>query len=47
MDSFNVLNNMVWGDPSTSVYSGTFGKSTDILANTFGRRTQLGLRVEF
>ena len=47
MDSFNVLNNMTWADPSTNVYSSTFGQSTDILANTYGRRTQLGLRVEF
>ena len=47
MDSFNVLNNMTWADPDTNVNSSTFGTSTDILSNTFGRRTQLGLRVEF
>ena len=47
MDSFNVLNNMTWGDPDTNVYSSTFGQSTDELANTHGRRTQLGLRLEF
>ena len=47
MDSFNVLNSIAWSDPDTNIYSSTFGKSTDILANTHGRRTQLGLRVEF
>jgi hypothetical protein len=47
MDSFNVLNNMTWADPSTNINSSTFGTSTDILSNTYGRRTQLGLRVEF
>ena len=47
MDSFNVLNNMTWNDPDTNVNSSTFGQSTDILSNTYGRRTQLGLRVEF
>jgi hypothetical protein len=47
MDSFNVLNSITWADPDTNIYSSTFGTSTDILANTHGRRTQLGLRVEF
>lgn len=47
MDSFNVLNSITWADPDTNIYSSTFGQSTDILANTHGRRTQLGLRVEF
>ena len=47
MDSFNLLNSITWADPSTNVYSSTFGQSTDILTNTHGRRTQLGLRVEF
>jgi hypothetical protein len=47
MDSFNVLNNMTWADPDTNVNSSTFGSSTDVLSNTYGRRTQLGLRVEF
>ncbi|MEO8128045.1 MAG: TonB-dependent receptor [Bryobacteraceae bacterium] len=46
-DSFNALNSMTWADPNTSVYSSTFGRSTDQLQNTFGRRTQLGLRLEF
>jgi hypothetical protein len=46
-DSFNALNNISWGDPSTSFLSSTFGQSTNQLQNTFGRRTQLGLRVEF
>jgi hypothetical protein len=47
MDSFNALNGITWSDPDTGIYSSTFGQSTDILANTHGRRTQLGLRVEF
>ncbi len=47
MDLFNALNHITWGDPDTNVYSSTFGQSTDQLANTFGRRTQLGLRMEF
>jgi hypothetical protein len=50
MDVFNVLNNMTWEDPDTNIYSSTFGMSAngpDQLANTFGRRTQLGLRLEF
>lgn len=47
MDSFNLLNSITWADPDTNFYSSTFGTSTDILANTHGRRTQLGLRVEF
>jgi hypothetical protein len=34
-------------DPDTNFYSSTFGQSTNQLGNTFGRRTQLGLRVEF
>jgi Carboxypeptidase regulatory-like domain len=47
MDTFNVLNSITWADPDTNVYSSTFGQSTDQLANTYGRRTQLGLRVDF
>jgi hypothetical protein len=46
-DSFNALNSITWADPDTSVLSSTFGRSTDQLQNTFGRRTQLGLRLEF
>jgi hypothetical protein len=47
MDSFNVLNGITWAVPDTNVYSSTFGSSTGILSLTQGRRTQLGLRVEF
>ncbi|MBV6433849.1 MAG: hypothetical protein IANPNBLG_04078 [Bryobacteraceae bacterium] len=47
MDTFNALNSITWADPDTNVYSSTFGQSTDQLANTYGRRTQLGLRLEF
>ena len=47
MDVFNTLNNMTWANPSTNINSSLFGKSNNQLANTFGRRAQLGLRVEF
>ncbi|MCW5981950.1 MAG: carboxypeptidase regulatory-like domain-containing protein [Bryobacteraceae bacterium] len=47
MDVFNVMNNMTWANPSTDVFSANFGRSTNQLANQFGRRTQLGLRLEF
>ncbi len=49
MDVFNVLNNMTWEDPDTNIYSSNFGASqgNNQLANTYGRRTQLGLRIQF
>jgi hypothetical protein len=47
MDVFNAANNMTWANPSTNVLSSQFGIANAQLANTFGRRTQLGLRVEF
>jgi hypothetical protein len=47
MDVFNALNGITWADPGTNIYSSTFGRSTDQLSNTYGRRTQLGLRLEF
>ena len=49
MDSFNVVNNMTWADPDTSIYSSNFGRSqgNNQFPYTYGRRTQLGLRVEF
>ncbi len=47
VDVFNLLNNMTWADVNTNVYSSQFGQSTNQLGNTFGRRVQLGLRVEF
>jgi hypothetical protein len=47
MDVFNAANNMTWANPNTNVLSSLFGKSNNQLANTFGRRAQLGLRVEF
>ena len=46
-DVFNTLNNMTWANPNTNVQSSLFGKSNNQLANTYGRRTQLGLRIEF
>ena len=47
MDTFNALNSITWADPNTNVLSSIFGRSTNQLANTFGRRSQLGLRIEF
>ena len=47
VDMFNALNNMTWANPNTNVQSSLFGKSNNQLANTFGRRSQLGLRFEF
>jgi len=40
---------MTWEDPDTGIYSSNFGRSqnNDQLAYTYGRRTQLGLRIEF
>ena len=46
-DAFNLLNNMSWGDPSTSVDDSSFGQSTNQANLTFGRRMQLGVRIEF
>jgi hypothetical protein len=47
MDAFNALNNMNFNGPNTDVTSSQFGKSTDIYPQDFGRRLQLGLRLEF
>lgn len=47
MDVFNAANNMVWANPNTTVTSSLFGVSNNQLAATFGRRAQLGLRIEF
>jgi hypothetical protein len=47
MDAFNVLNNMSWGNPNTNVNSGNFGRSTNQANLTYGRRVQLGARIEF
>jgi hypothetical protein len=47
MDVFNAANNMTWANPNTNVLSSLFGVTNNQLANTFGRRTQLGLRLEF
>jgi hypothetical protein len=46
-DAFNVLNNMSWGDPTMNVDSSTFGQITNQAPLTFGRRVQLGVRLEF
>ncbi len=47
MDAFNALNNLNLNSPNMSVGAATFGRSTDVLNNTFGRQLQLGLRVAF
>ena len=47
VDSFNALNNVNLNAPSMSVGAATFGRSTDVLNNTFGRLTQLGGRFSF
>lgn len=47
MDVFNTLNNMTWANPSTNVNSSLFGVTNNTLSATFGRRAQLGLRLEF
>jgi hypothetical protein len=47
MDVFNAANNMTWANPNTGVLSSLFGVTNNQLSGTFGRRSQLGLRVEF
>jgi hypothetical protein len=47
MDVFNAANNMTWANPNTNVQSSLFGVTNNQLAATFGRRAQLGLRIEF
>jgi hypothetical protein len=49
MDVFNVINNITWADPDTNVNSANFGRSSNNnqLTETYGRRTQLGLRLQF
>jgi hypothetical protein len=47
MDVFNTANNMTWANPNTNVQSSLFGTSNNQLSGLFGRRAQLGLRVEF
>ena len=47
VEAFNMINNMSWERPSTSVTSGSFGKSTNQAYLLYGRRLQLGARIEF
>jgi hypothetical protein len=47
VDSFNAPNNMTWADPNTSVTSSLFGVTNNIRSNSYGRRTQLGGRIEW
>jgi hypothetical protein len=45
--AFNMFNNLRWDPPSTSVRSGSFGAITSQAYLSYGRRLQLGVRVEF
>lgn len=49
MDVFNVFNNITWADPDTNVNSANFSRSANNnqATETYGRRTQLGLRLQF
>ncbi len=47
MDVFNAANNMTWANPNTNVQSSLFGVTNNTLPASFGRRAQLGLRIEF
>ena len=49
MDVFNVLNNITWNNADANVNSANFGRSAnnDQLTLTYGRRAQLGLRLQF
>ena len=50
MDAFNAPNTMTWNDPSTSITSTFFGKSSgQLLYNNIGigRQAQFGFRVRF
>lgn len=48
MDAFNALNNANYAAPNMSPGDpSTFGRSTNLLNNTFGRQLQLGLRMSF
>jgi hypothetical protein len=47
MDAFNALNNVNLNAPNMSPGTATFGRSTDVLQNTFGRLLQIGMRVAF
>ena len=43
----NAINNMNYNNPNMSDTSSQFGKSTDIYSQDYGRRLQVGLRLEF
>ena len=47
MDAFNALNVKNLNMPNMSPGTATFGMSTDVLQNTFGRLLQIGMRVSF
>ena len=47
VDFFNFPNTMTWANPNTSVTSSLFGVSNNTRSNSYGRRTQLGGRIEW
>ena len=47
VDFFNFPNTMTWANPNTSVTSSLFGVSNNTRNNSYGRRTQLGGRIEW
>lgn len=50
LDSFNAPNKMTWNDPSTTISSTFFGKSSgqfNLNGVGVGRTTQMGLRIRF
>ncbi len=45
--AFNMFNNLRWDPPSTNVRSSNFGKIINQAYLSYGRRLQLGVRLEF
>ena len=45
--AFNMFNQLRWDRPSTNVSSSNFGAITNQAYLSYGRRLQLGVRVEF
>ncbi len=46
-DIFNFPNTMTWADPNMSVTNSKFGTTDNVRNNNYGRRTQLGGRIEW
>jgi hypothetical protein len=45
MQAFNALNNFTPNDPVTNIDSTEFGQAVHQMANTYGRRVQLGMKI--